>query len=95
MSPKVGSFHPVRIIALHAADLRQSFVPRFSSAVTFASLGYPLRIGLTQSRPVRFRGPRLFRFSAPASKLSSLPNKIAPHYVRGFVTLSGFKPETF
>jgi hypothetical protein len=54
----------------------------------------PLRIGLTQS-------PECSAFSVificPLLKtlFSSLPNKNARAYAAGFVTPSGFKPETF
>jgi hypothetical protein len=56
----------------------------------------PLRIGLTQSRPARWRGPRLFHLSALASELARYQMK-KPARLRlvGFVTPSGFKPETY
>ena len=56
----------------------------------------PLRIGLTQSRPGRYRAPRLFRLSTLASKLARYQTK-KPARLRlvGFVTPSGFKPETY
>ena len=56
----------------------------------------PFRIGLTQSLPVRCRGPRLFRFSAPASKLARSKKKSRPGYCQvGFVTPSGHPSNHF
>jgi hypothetical protein len=65
------------------------FVIRDPVRIGFAD---PFRIGLTQSRPARFRGPRLFRLSASASELARYQTK-KPSWLRqvGFVTPSGFE----
>jgi hypothetical protein len=58
--------------------------------------GDPLCIGLTQSLPSRYRVMGLFCCFALASELATLCNKKASRLASGgFVTSSGFKPETF
>jgi hypothetical protein len=53
----------------------------------------PLRIGLTQSL-IPLSRDEAISFLRACEQARALRNKKAPHYVRGFVTLIGFKPIT-
>jgi hypothetical protein len=82
----------------HRSQIKQ---PRTIVRGLVTGAGLPAAIpsageGLTQGRPVRIRAPRLFCFSAPASKLARFKTK-KPARLRlvGFVTPTGFKPVTY